>query len=243
MRLYPALFGVSTVIALGGVGWSLATHHQQPSAPPTHKPVPVLAAKATARDVPIILRGLGTVTAYNAVSLRGRVEGAITRVNFREGQSVRAGDLLIQLDPRPYQATLDQAKANLTRDQASLGNAKTDLARYADLLKRNFSPEQQVATQKTTVAQDEAAALSDQANIQAAQLNVDYAALRSPIDGVTGIRQIDIGNLIQANSQQTLGHHHPDPANLRDLHLARGRHRSDPASDDERDAGDPGLRR
>ena len=204
MKLYPALFGIATVLVVGGVGWVFATRPEQPATSPTPKPVPVLAANASAQDVPIILRGLGTVTAYNAVALRSRVEGAITQVNFKEGQSVHAGDLLIQLDPRPYQATLEQAKANLTRDQASLGNAKVDLARYADLLKRNFSPEQQVATQQTTVAQDEAAALSDQANIQAAQLNVDYAALRSPIDGVTGIRQIDIGNLIEANSQQTL---------------------------------------
>ena len=165
------------------------------------KPVPVLAVAAVARDVPIILRGLGTVTAFNAVSLRSRVEGAITRVNFREGQSVRAGDLLIQLDPRPYQAALDQAKANLTRADATLANSKTDLTRYSDLLKRNFTPEQQVATQKTTVAQNEAAVQTAAAAVQAAQLNVDYAALRSPIDGVTGIRQIDIGNLIQGNGQ------------------------------------------
>jgi multidrug efflux system membrane fusion protein len=166
--------------------------------------IPVLAAKAEGQDVPIILRGLGTVTAYNAVALRSRVEGAITQVNFREGQNVKKGDLLIQLDPRPLEAALDQAKATLTKDQALLANAKTDLARYSDLLKRNFTPEQQVATQQTTVAQDTAAGQSDEAAIKAAQLNVDYAALRSPIDGVTGIRQIDIGNIIQANSAQTL---------------------------------------
>ena len=168
------------------------------------KPVPVLAAVAEGQDVPIILRGLGTVTAFNAVALRSRVEGNITRVNFKEGQAVHKGDLLIQLDPRPYQAALDQAKANLQRDQAVLANAKVDLARYANLLKRNFSPEQQVATQQTTVAQNEATVQADQAAIEAAQLNVDYAALRSPIDGVTGIRQIDVGNLIQANSTQNL---------------------------------------
>ena len=170
------------------------------------KPVPVLAAKATTRDVPVFLRGLGTVTAFNTVSLRSRVEGNITAVNFTEGQIVHKGDLLIQLDPRPYQASLDQAKANLARDQALLANARVDLTRYANLLKRNFTPEQQVATQQTTVAQDEALGQADQAAIEAAQLNVDYAALRSPIDGVTGIRQIDIGNLIMTggNTQQNL---------------------------------------
>ncbi len=190
----------SAVIALT---WATASRPVAKAALPP-KPVPVLAAEAKAEDVPIILRGLGTVTAYNSVALRSRVEGNITQVNFKEGQAVRKGDLLIQLDPRPYQAALDQAKANLTRDQAVLSNAKVDLARYSNLLKRNFSPEQQVATQQTTVAQNEATGQADQAAIQAAQLNVDYAALRSPIDGVTGIRQIDIGNLIQANSAQNL---------------------------------------
>ncbi len=191
-----------------GLAWASTTEpaakaatSKDASAP---RPVPVLAAKASARDVPVILRGLGTVTAYNSVALRSRVEGNITAVNFKEGQTVHQGDLLIQLDPRPYQAALDQAKANLTRDQAMLANAKVDLARYSNLLKRNFSPEQQVATQQTTVAQNEATGQADQAALEAAQLNVDYAALRSPIDGVTGIRQIDIGNLIQANTSQNL---------------------------------------
>ena len=188
---------------IGALGWVTASKPVAKAAPAS-KPVPVLAAEAKAEDVPIILRGLGTVTAFNSVALRSRVEGNITQVNFKEGQTVRKGDLLIQLDPRPYQAALDQAKANLTRDQAVLANAKVDLTRYANLLKRNFTPEQQVATQQTTVAQDEATGRADQAAIEAAQLNVDYAALRSPIDGVTGIRQIDIGNLIQANSPQNL---------------------------------------
>jgi multidrug efflux system membrane fusion protein len=171
-------------------------------APPP--PVPVMAVKAEAKDVAIILRGLGTVTAFNTVAIKSRVEGAITEINFKEGQYVHTGDLLIQLDARPFEAVLDQAKANLAKDKATLANAKVDLARYSDLLKRSFAPEQQVATQTTTVAQNEAAGQSDEAAIKAAQLNVDYAALRSPIDGVTGIRQIDIGNLIQANSTQSL---------------------------------------
>jgi len=201
-RAYLAAFAVaagSLAVYLG-----LATPKPIADPRPPVKAVPVLAARVQAQDVPIILRGLGTVTAFNTVALRSRVEGNITQVNFREGQTVRAGDLLIQLDPRPYQAALGQAEASLARDQAALANAKVDLGRYSDLLKRNFSPEQQVATQKTTVAQDQAAVQADQAMIQAAQLNVDYAALRSPIDGVTGIRQVDIGNLIQANSPQTL---------------------------------------
>jgi membrane fusion protein, multidrug efflux system len=163
--------------------------------------VPVLVASAEAKDVPVILRGLGTVQAFNNAPLKSQVGGAVTQINFKEGQDVRKGDLLIQLDPRPYQAVLDQSKAALAKDQAALANAQTDLQRYSKLLAQNFTPEQQYETQKSTVAQDEAAVANDEAAINAAQLNVDYAAIKSPIDGVTGIRQVDIGVLVQANSQ------------------------------------------
>jgi membrane fusion protein, multidrug efflux system len=163
--------------------------------------VPVLVASAEAKDVPVILRGLGTVQAFNTAPLKSQVGGAVMQINFKEGQDVRTGDLLIQLDARPYQAMLDQAKATLAKDQASLANAKTDLQRYSKLLEQNFTPEQQYATQKSTVAEAEAATQNDEAAIKAAQLNVDYASIKSPIDGVTGIRQVDIGVLVQANSQ------------------------------------------
>jgi membrane fusion protein, multidrug efflux system len=166
--------------------------------------VPVLAARATSADVPVILRGLGTVTAFNTVAVKSRVGGNITQINFSEGQEVKAGDILIEIDARPYQAVLDQANANLARDQANLANAQTDLARYAQLLKSQSAPEQQYATQKATVAANEATVKSDQAAIDAAKLNVEYATIRSPIDGIAGIRQIDLGNLVQANSQTLL---------------------------------------
>jgi membrane fusion protein, multidrug efflux system len=164
-------------------------------------PIPVLAAPTTAADVPIILRGLGTVTAFNTVAVKSRVEGNITEIKFTEGQEVKAGDLLIQIDARPYQAALDQAQATLARDQAILKNARTDLARYADLLKKETAPEQQYTTQQALVEEDEATVNNDQAAVEAANLNVEYASIRSPIDGIVGIRQVDIGNLIQANSQ------------------------------------------
>src|ERR1700728_3489807 len=153
------------------------------------------------KDVPVIWRGLGTVQAFNSAPLKSQVGGAVMQINFKEGQDVRTGDLLIQLDPRPSQEVLDQAKATLAKDQAALANAKTDLQRYTKLLEQNFTPEQQYATQKSTVAQDVAAGQNDEAAINAAQLNVDYASIKSPIDGVTGIRQVDIGVLVQANSQ------------------------------------------
>jgi multidrug efflux system membrane fusion protein len=165
------------------------------------KGVPVLVASTQAKDVPVILRGLGTVQAFNTAPLKSQVGGAVLQLNFKEGQDVRTGDLLIQLDARPYEAVLDQAKATLAKDQAALANAKTDLQRYSKLLQQNFTPEQQYATQVSTVAQDVAAGQNDEAAIKAAQLNVDYASIKSPIDGVTGIRQVDIGVLIQANSQ------------------------------------------
>lgn len=202
------------IVVLGitlGVGYETSHGHWPRGANASSSPgqqassaLPVQTALSEARNVPIIVRGLGTVTAFNMVSVKSRVQGNITQVNFREGQEVHTGDLLVQIDPRPYQAVLDQAQATLTKDQANLANAQKDLGRYADLLKRNFAPEQQFATQQATVSEDEAALKGDQAQIDSARLNVDYAAIRSPIDGVTGIRQVDLGNLVQANNGQTL---------------------------------------
>jgi membrane fusion protein, multidrug efflux system len=151
--------------------------------------VPVTVEPAKTQDVPIIIRGLGTVIAFNTVSVRSRVTGNVTAVNFHEGQAVKTGDVLFQIDPRPFQAALDQANAAQARDQANLENARKDLARYATLLQKQFAPEQQYATQLATVAADEAIVRLDQAAIDAAKLNVEYASIRSPIDGVTGIRQ------------------------------------------------------
>ena len=202
-RSYVAAGTVLLVVAALALVWhersvSAAAKGQAQAGPAA---VPVLVASAEAKDVPVILRGLGTVQAFNNAPLKSQVGGAVTQINFKEGQDVRKGDLLIQLDPRPYEAVLDQSKAALAKDQAALANAQTDLQRYSKLLAQNFTPEQQYETQKSTVAQDQAAVANDQAAINAAQLNVDYAAIKSPIDGVTGIRQVDIGVLVQANSQ------------------------------------------
>jgi multidrug efflux system membrane fusion protein len=202
-RSYVAAGAVLLVVAALALVWhersvSAAAKSQSQAGPAA---VPVLVATAEAKDVPVILRGLGTVQAFNNAPLKSQVGGAVTQINFKEGQDVRKGDLLIQLDPRPYEAVLDQSKAALAKDQAALANAQTDLQRYSKLLAQNFTPEQQYETQKSTVAQDQAAVANDQAAINAARLNVDYAAIKSPIDGVTGIRQVDIGVLVQANSQ------------------------------------------
>jgi membrane fusion protein, multidrug efflux system len=167
--------------------------------------VPVLAATAEAKDVPIIVRGIGSVQAYNMVTVKSRVDGNIVKVAFTEGQYVHQGDLLMQIDPRPYQAQLEQAEANKAKDQANLENAQRDLARYAAIVSNQLAvTRQQYDTQRATVQQDEATVQSDQAQIDAAKLNVAYSSITSPIDGVTGLRLVDIGNLVQASAATPL---------------------------------------
>jgi multidrug efflux system membrane fusion protein len=161
--------------------------------------VPVLAMAATAKDFPVIIRGLGSVQAFNTVTVKSRVDGQILNVAFQEGQYVHAGDLLVQIDPRPFQAQLAQANANKAKDQANLENAQRDLARYAALVQTQLAAtRQQYDTQKAVVDQLSAAVQGDQAQIDAARLNVEYSAVRSPIDGITGLRLVDVGNLVAA---------------------------------------------
>ncbi|MGJ0506790.1 MAG: efflux RND transporter periplasmic adaptor subunit [Methylocystis sp.] len=194
----------SVFVALGGAGvyaWSIWDRPAKVSAPAAPAAVPVSVAIAETRDVPLILRGLGSVVAYATVDVKSRVVGSIVSVNFREGQEVRAGDLLVQLDARPYEAALSQANATLARDEANLANARADLARYAKLVRGNFISRQQYANQQATVAADEATIEADRSAVDAAKLNVEYCSIVSPIDGVVGIRQIDVGNLIQPNAQ------------------------------------------
>ncbi len=204
LRMRTITVGLSVLLlvagAVGGIWYEYGRTHEARAKQQEANGEPVKTAIAEARDVPIILRGLGRVEAFNSVAIRSRVEGHITKINFREGQTVHAGDLLIQIDPRPSQAMLDQERAVLAKDQAALANAKTDLQRYGKLLTRNITPEQQYTTQKSTVAQADATLQNDQAQVEAAELNVGYASITSPIDGVTGIRQVDVGNLVQVNS-------------------------------------------
>jgi len=166
--------------------------------------LPVAIAQVTTADVPVTLNALGTVTPLATVSVRPQVTGPITRIAFTEGQVVRAGDLLAQIDARPYQATLDQVQAQLKRDQAQLANARLDLERYRKLLAQGSVAEQQVATQQATVSQDEAVVAADEANVESAQLNVGYCRVTSPVAGVAGLRQVDVGNLVQANGSAAI---------------------------------------
>jgi membrane fusion protein, multidrug efflux system len=199
------------VAAAAGVWWlasptgQSAVAAEEQGQKTSRPPVPVLAGTASVKDFPIVVRGIGSVQAFNTVTVKSRVDGNIVKVGFVEGQSVRKGDLLMQIDPRPYQAQLEQAEANQAKDQANLANARRDLARYAALLPSQLATtRQQYDTQKALVDQLSAAVQADGAQIDAARLNVLYSAVTSPIDGVTGLRLVDIGNLVQASAATPL---------------------------------------
>ena len=161
--------------------------------------VPVAYDVATRKTVPVSLTALGTVTAYNTVTLRSRVDGQITRVNFVEGQHVRKGELLIEIDPRPYQAALAQARGNLARDQANAAYAETQAQRYNQLYAAGVVSKEQTQTQESTAGQAVGTLAADRAAIEAAQVNLNYTRITSPIDGIVGLRQVDIGNIVSAS--------------------------------------------
>ena len=175
---------------------AFSAHAQSPSGDAAS--IPITVAKPTRQDVPVMLQGLGVVSALNNVVLHPRVDGTLDRVNFVEGTMVKAGDLLAQLDPRPYQALLDAALAKKAADSASLANAKRDLDRYSQLAANQYAAQQQVDTQRSLVAQLDAANHSDDAAIAAAQLNVDFTRITAPFDGRVGLRLSDPGSFIRA---------------------------------------------
>jgi multidrug efflux system membrane fusion protein len=167
---------------------------QAPEAPPA---IPVNAAKVQVGDVPIVLTGIGSVQAYNVIDVHAQVTGTIQQIGFVEGQTVHTGSLIAQLDPRPFQAALQQAEANLARDQANLSNAQLNLNRFTPLAKQGFASAQQVTDQASQVTQLQASVAADRAAIFNAQTQLGYTTIASPIDGVTGIRRVDIGNIVQ----------------------------------------------
>ena len=165
-------------------------------APVAPAAVPVVAGVVSRHAVPIYLRGVGTVIGYNTDVVRSQIQGQLTRIAFTEGQAVKAGDLLAEIDPRPYQAQLDQMIANRDRDQAQLANAIANLGRYTELENKGFATPQLSDTQKAQVAQLQSAIKADQALIEQAEVQLGYTRLTSPIPGITGVRQIDVGNII-----------------------------------------------
>jgi multidrug efflux system membrane fusion protein len=161
-------------------------------------PVPVLAATARSADVPVYLEGVGTTRALNTVTVRPQVEGKLISVTFKEGQDVRRGDVLAKIDPATYKAQLDQATAKKAQDEATLANARMDLERYTRLAASNAGPKQQADTQRATVAQLEAQVRSDQAAIDNAQTYLNWTTITAPLDGRTGLRLVDEGNIVRA---------------------------------------------
>jgi membrane fusion protein, multidrug efflux system len=162
--------------------------------------VPVAVATISRTDVPVRLSALGSVSAFNTVTVRPRVDGQLMTVRFREGQFVNRGDLLAEIDPRPFQVQLEQAQGQLARDQAQLANARVDLTRYQTLLSQDSIAQQNVAAQASTVAQLEAALKVDQAAIDSARLNLTYSRVTAPISGRVGLRLVDAGNVVSASS-------------------------------------------
>jgi len=165
---------------------------------PKPQPLVVHAALATRRDVPQYLEGLGTVQALNTVTITPRIDGQLQGIAFKEGQTVKKGDLLAQIDPRPYQAVLESAVATQSKDQAQLDNAKRDLERYLILEPKNLASKQTLDTQRALVAQLDAQIKVDQASVDGAKTQLDYTTITSPIDGRTGIRLVDAGNIVHA---------------------------------------------
>jgi multidrug efflux system membrane fusion protein len=160
--------------------------------------VPVVVAAAQHGDLPVYFNGLGTVTAYNTVTIRSRVDGAIVKVNFTEGQFVHEGEALVEIDPRPYQVALEQAEGQLAKDEAQLKDVQVDMARYQILYKEGVIPKQQVDTQEAAVGQSAGSIKADRAAIDSAKLNITYSHITAPISGRVGLRLVDVGNIVHA---------------------------------------------
>lgn len=167
-------------------------------------PVAVVATRARKGDIGVYLTGLGTVTPIYTVLLKSRVDGQLMQVHYKEGNLVHEGDLLAEIDPRPYEAQLAQDEGILTRDQALLDNARLDLARYTTLLSQNAIPEQQVATQKALVNQYQGDVKNDEGQIQMAKLNIEYCHITAPLSGRVGLRLVDPGNIVRASDASGL---------------------------------------
>jgi membrane fusion protein, multidrug efflux system len=197
------IFLIAIVAAAGYFGWQRFYAEKQAAAAinaqkATRNAVRVTAAPVEKADFPVYLTGLGSVQGFNTVLVRTRVDGQIDKIAFKEGQMVRQGDLLAEIDPRPFQAALDQAKAKKAQDEANLANANLDLQRFTKL--GEFATRQQTDTQRSTVAQLTAQIAADDAAIFNAQTQLDYTQVKSPIAGVAGLRQVDIGNIVNAST-------------------------------------------
>jgi len=215
-KLYPFLI-VLAVLAVGGYFlWPRATSaRNEPAQSQAGRkggggsgdragPTPVVAVRARRGNIGVYFNGLGTVTPLNTVTVKSRVDGELVAVHYREGQVVHKGDLLVEIDPRPYQAALTQAEGQLLRDQAALENARVDLARYQTLVPQKAVPEQQLATQQALVHQDEGTIKVDQGLIDNARTNLEYTKITAPLTGLAGLRLVDQGNIVHASDTNGL---------------------------------------
>jgi multidrug efflux system membrane fusion protein len=198
------IFLIAVVAAAGYYGWQRFYAERQAAAAINAQKAPRTAVRVTVApvekaDFPVYLTGLGSVQGFNTVLVRTRVDGQIDKIAFKEGQMVSQGDLLAEIDPRPFQAALDQAKAKKAQDEANLANANLDLQRFTRL--GEFATRQQTDTQRSTVAQLTAQIAADDAAIFNAQTQLDYTQVKTPITGVVGLRQVDVGNIVNASTQ------------------------------------------
>jgi multidrug efflux system membrane fusion protein len=213
-RILPWLVALAAIAAAGGTGYYF--YQQKAAQPPAKGPgkgmgrggaganVPVVAVPAITADMPVQLEGLGTVTPVSTVTVRSRVEGELVRLRFKEGDVVRAGDLLAEIDPRTAQVQLAQAEGQLARDRALLTNARVDLDRYKTLFQQDSIARQQLDTQEALVRQYEATVKMDQAAIDNARLQLSYTRITAPIGGRLGLRQVDLGNIVRAGDANGL---------------------------------------
>jgi multidrug efflux system membrane fusion protein len=201
LRRHWLLIAIAVVLVGGG---ALFLHRaRQQSAANTraqfnfrNNAVAVSIATVKKGDIVVRIPGLGTVTPLTTVTVKTQISGIMEKVNFKEGQMVKKGDLIAVIDPRPYEAALDQAKANLARDEALLADAQLDMKRYEDLIKQDSVSQQQVDTQRATVGQDIGTVASDRAQVKTAELNLAYTQIQSPLNGRIGLRQVDPGNYV-----------------------------------------------
>src|SRR5262245_21575858 len=201
MRSWRLILGL--VVAGGGFAyWGFSIGFFAPRAPAEPKQaapaIPVIVSTARRADVPVFLTGLGTVQAFNSVLVKSRVDGQIIKIHFSEGKDVKAGDLLVEIDPAPFEAALAQAQANKLKDQAQLVKARLDLDRARQLATSGSGSRQQLETAQAQVGQLEASIKADDAAIDMAQNQLNYSNIRSPIDGRAGTRLVDAGNIVRA---------------------------------------------
>ncbi|HEY6831605.1 MAG TPA: efflux RND transporter periplasmic adaptor subunit [Pseudolabrys sp.] len=200
-RRWLIIVAICLAVPAAGVSWHIArgagAAEQSANQKPRQQAIPATVGTSAKKDVPVFLSGLGTVQAFNTVTVNTRVDGQLNSVNFKEGLHVNAGDVLAQIDPRPFKATLDLARATKAKDQANLENAQLDLRRFQQG-GTLANTQQQIDTQGALVRQLQATVEADQANLDSAQVQLDYTTIRAPLSGRTGIRLVDQGNIVHA---------------------------------------------